>query len=209
MIPRGLKFITVSQCLEERRSKTELLENFSIPPFQSLHIRFLKCKFLVEGYSGEIQSCSFTVGFVSVTPEWIHFTQKIRDWLQVSASVIQSKDYSGNAIVQASVSLTIAAGYFDQPFSFKMPQKITKLKMIIFSIHLLSKWTSDEGRDPPFCPGCSMFTDCHCPARWLSRLLSPGCLLPASAEEDGWGGRPKYWISRGAVWSESILSAGK
>lgn len=121
---------------------------------------------------------------MSVTPEWIHFTQKIRDWLQVSASVLQSKDYSGNAIVQASVALTIAAGYFDQPFSFKMPQKITKLKMIIFSIHLLSKWTSDEGRDPPFCPGCSMFTDSYCPARWLSRLLSQGCLLPASAEED-------------------------
>lgn len=46
------------------------------------------------------------------------FTQKIRDWVQVSVSFIQSKVYSGNARAQATVSLTTTTGYFDLPFFF-------------------------------------------------------------------------------------------
>lgn len=80
------------------------------------------------------------------------FTLRIRDWLQISASVIQSEDYSGNAMIQASVSLTLATGYFDQPFSFKISKQITKVEMILFSIHLPSKWTSAEGRGSPLYP---------------------------------------------------------
>lgn len=62
---------------------------------------------------------------------------------------------------------------------------------------------------PSFYLGCHSRTSSHCPVRWPSRLLSQGSFLPGSDEEDGWRGRPKYSISRGAVWSQSILSAGK
>lgn len=57
--------------------------------------------------------------------------------------------------------------------------------MILFSIHLPSKWTSAEGRGSPLYPGCHSRTSSHYSGRWLSRLLSQGCLLKRMAEEEG------------------------
>lgn len=128
----------------------------------------------------QIKICSSTVGFV-VSRSWMNtlFTEKIRDWIQVSVSFIQSKDYSGNATAQATVSLTTTSGYFDLPFSFWNLKKITKLETILFSIHLPSIWTPDKPKDSPFHPGCRSRASSHWPGRWVGRLHSQGCCLHA------------------------------
>lgn len=211
MIPRGLKFITVSLCLEERRSKIELLQKFSTPVFQPLHIKL----FETEVFIGRILAL---VKYRVVASQSSLCLSLLNEYTSLRKLEIGFR----SLLLLFRAKIILEMPWFEQVFHWlllqailisffhlKSKKKITKLKMILFSVHLPSKWTSDEGTDSPFYLGCSMFTSSHRPVRWLSRLLSQGCLLPGSAKEDGWRGRPEYWSSREAVWNESILSAGK